>query len=677
MECGERQSTILNLFLSRLGAKAMCGIVALIKDGRPQAELAADLHRMAQTLVHRGPNDQGIHAVDGAGIGMRRLSIIDVDGGQQPIGNETNDVHVVCNGEIYNFAELRKSLEQKGHRFSTRSDAEVVVHLYEEYGQKCFEHLRGMFGIAIWDGRCKRLLLARDRLGKKPLFYAQTPDGVIAGSEIKAILAAAPELRQANPTVFAQYLQFGYIPEPQTAYRSVFRLPAGHFAVCEGGKLDLHRYWDLQFEADESLSVGEWQEQIDETLTQAVKLRLQSEVPLGIFLSGGLDSSAVAAYASRSGLKSIKTFTVGFDRPEWDESADAKLVADHLGCEHHVLPLCEQTMCGGFEQTLSDIVWHCDEPFGDASAIPTYHISKLASEHVTVILSGDGGDELFGGYTSYRGALFAQNYRTYLPAFAQNSLPSLVRSLGKVSPWKRYQIQRVAKVLEDSRLDLVPSYLRKVSIWNRSQLEDLLAPELLAGSDFAAEQQLISVLGNRQKDLVSRLSEADVKSYLLDDILVKVDRMSMAHSLEVRSPLLDHHVVELAARIPTRFKIRGGQGKDILRRVVDSQLPVRAIRKRKQGFSVPLRDWFRGRLRALVFDKLTSQNALPDGCFRQEHILETLEEHERGRVDHSNRIWQLLALNEWYQQNRQPEGASQGHAYVSTGPNSEAQPCAS
>lgn len=654
----------------------MCGIVALINKSQSSSEVAAQLDRMAQTLIHRGPNDQGIKAVDGAGVGMRRLSIIDVDGGQQPLSNEAGNIHVVCNGEIYNFAELRRDLEQKGHRFSSRSDAEVIVHLYEEYGEHCFEHLRGMFGIAIWDERSKRMLLARDRLGKKPVFYSQTQTGVVAASEIKAILTVAPELREANKDLFAQYLQFGYIPEPYTAYRSIYRLPAAHYAVYQDGQFELRRYWSLEFAADQSKSADEWQEQIDATLSDAVKLRLQSDVPLGIFLSGGLDSSAVAAYASQAVNKPIKTFTVGFDRAEWDESDDARVVAEHLGCDHHVLPLSEQAMCIEFESTLQDIVWHCDEPFGDASAIPTYHISKLASKHVTVILSGDGGDELFGGYTSYRGALFAQNYRHFVPTIAQRSLPSLVRGLAKVSPWKRYQLQRVAKILEDSRLAPAPSYLRKVSIWNRNQLENLLCPEVLSSSNFVAEQQLNSVLSNDEQDLVSRLSEADINSYLLDDILVKVDRMSMAHSLEVRSPLLDHHLVELAARIPTRFKIRGGQGKDILRRVVDSRLPVRAIRKRKQGFSVPLRDWFRGQLRALVFDSLTAKDALPGGMFDEACIHKTLAEHDRGTTDHSNRIWQLLVLNTWFQQNRDASAGRSGHAFEATCRASEVESCA-
>ena len=621
----------------------MCGIVAKFASGQPEFEISKDLSVMAGTLVHRGPNDQGLLVDQEAGIGMRRLSIIDVAGGQQPISNESNTVHVVCNGEIYNFAELREDLKQRGHHFSSGSDAEVVVHLYEEHGVDCLRHLRGMFGIALWDSERKRLLLGRDRLGKKPIFYAETQGGLLAASEIKAILAVAPELRTPNTSIFAQYLQFGYIPEPHTAFASIYRLPAGHYGVYENEKFNIQPYWELDFQSDESKTETEWSELLDATLEQAVKLRLQSEVPLGIFLSGGLDSSAIAAYAKRSGLEPIKTFTVGFDRPEWDESEDAQLVAHHLGCEHHVLPLCERTMCEEFDDTLRAIVHHTDEPFGDASAIPTYHISKLASEHVTVILSGDGGDELFGGYTSYQGALFGQRYRKLLPRAAQNSLPVIASSVAKLSPWKRYQLQRIAKVLQDSRLDPVSGYLRKVSIWNRAQLEKLLAPDVLATSDFHCESQLKTELLNEERDLVSRLSKVDISSYLLDDILVKVDRMSMAHSLEVRSPLLDHHVVELAARIPTRFKIKGNRGKEILRRVVDSQLPVRAIRKRKQGFSVPLRDWFRGRLRALVFDRLKSKDALPDSMFDHQYVCKILEAHDRGTADHSNRIWHLLA----------------------------------
>lgn len=631
----------------------MCGITGIVDPSLGAESIRAKIQQMNDAIVHRGPDDSGSVCKQGQAIGMRRLSIMDVAGGQQPISNETGDIHVVCNGEIYNFPELRADLLSKGHRFSTKSDAEAIVHLYEEHGAACLQHLRGMFGLAIWDQRTDELLIARDRLGKKPLFYAQQGDTFYFASEMKSLLVARPELAEPNYRTLGQFFQFGYIHQPETIYGDILRLPAGHYAVFSKERLQIQSYWDLSFEPDYSVSESQWKERLDQMLAEAVQVRLASEVPLGVFLSGGLDSSAVVAYAHAAGLHPLKTFTIGFDRREWDESADAERVAKHFGTEHHQLRISEADLRRSFDDTLQRIVGHCDEPFGDASAIPTYHVSRLAREHVTVILSGDGGDELFAGYSSYRGALFAQRYRRLLPyALGRHVLPGMVSTCSRVLPGSlRYQAQRIARILRDSALPLEQAYREKTSVWRVGELNELLTPDLIDRVEYLGDQYLPDALWDRmsgREDLVGRLTEVDIHSYLLDDILVKVDRMSMAHSLEVRSPLLDHNVVELAAKIPTHFKIRAGAGKYIFRETVRERLPPRTLRKGKQGFSVPLRDWFRGPMAGMVHDYLGPGGYLPDNLFRPAKVESILQEHRRGTADHANKIWLMLTFAEWY-----------------------------
>ena len=391
----------------------MCGIAGLVDPAVPAAPLKRIVSRMTDTLFHRGPDEEGLFVADGVGLGMRRLSIIDVAGGRQPIANEDGSVQVVFNGEIYNYLELRKELSRRGHVFRTNSDTEVIAHLYEEKGVETFADLRGMFAVALWDRRARRLVLARDRMGKKPLFYAQRGNALLFGSEIKAILAADPTLAEPDVDSLGPYLQYGVVPEPRTMFRHIRKLPAGHWLVHEGGETTVAPYWRLEFVDDEAAAPSRKQviEELDRLLEEAVRIRLMSEVPLGIFLSGGLDSTTIVAYAHKAGLRPIKTFTIGFDRRQWDESADAEVVARHFGTDHHVLTLREQDLADRLPDTVLTLVRHFDEPFGDSSALPTYYVSKLAREHVTVILSGDGGDELFAGYTAYKGLRFAHHYQ--------------------------------------------------------------------------------------------------------------------------------------------------------------------------------------------------------------------------------------------------------------------------
>ncbi|MEZ6091539.1 MAG: asparagine synthase (glutamine-hydrolyzing) [Pirellulaceae bacterium] len=632
----------------------MCGITGIIDPALSSDQIDASLHRMNDVIVHRGPDDFGHVIGQGLGIGMRRLSIIDVGGGHQPIDNEAGDIHVVCNGEIYNFVELRKELIAKGHIFSTGSDAEVIVHLYEDLGDECFTQLRGMFGAAIFDRRKHRIVVARDRLGKKPLYYAALGERFWFGSEMKSLLAVEPKLREPDYRTLGHFLQFGFIPEPETIYRHIHQLPAGHLGVHEAGGWSMRPFWELKFDPDEQASEEEWIQRLDAELREATRIRLHSDVPLGVFLSGGLDSSAIVAYAHAAGLNPIKTFTIGFDRAEWDESADALRVAEHYKTDHHMLRISEADLCASFDETLQAIIHHTDQPFGDSSAIPTYAVSRLAREHVTVILSGDGGDELFAGYSSYRGALFAQRYRRLVPSLiGRHVLPNLAQGAAAVLPGNtRYKMLRVAKVLRDSALPFPQAYRDKSSIWRVEQINRLLSSDLIAndsylGSRYMPERHWRTFM-NDDRDVVSRLCEIDVQSYMRDDILVKVDRMSMAHSLEVRSPLLDHKVVELAASMPTGMKIRDGQGKYVLRRLMADKLPARTLRKGKQGFAVPLRDWFRGSLRDLVHDRLNCESGLPSDMFQRGAIERLLREHDKGLVDHSQRIWLLLTFATWH-----------------------------
>ncbi len=642
----------------------MCGIAGMIDPSRDANDMRRAARRMTDVIIHRGPDDQGAYVEDGVSIAMRRLSIIDLAGGHQPIANEADDIHVVCNGEIYNFAELREQLLAAGHRFTTQSDTEVIVHLYEQHGVDCFQYLRGMFGIAIWDRTNRRLVLGRDRLGKKPLYYAHQKDRLWFGSEIKSLLAAEPQLNQADYSTLAEFFQFGYLHEPKTFYQAILKLPAAHYAVFERGQLTIQPYWRFSFQPDDQPTLLQWEDRLDALLEDCVRVRLRSDVPLGVFLSGGIDSSAVVAYAHQAGLHPLKTFTIGFDRDEWDESEDAWRIAKHFETDHHVLRLSSTDLKRHFADTLLEIVRHFDEPFGDASALPTYHVSKLAREHVTVILSGDGGDELFAGYNSYRGALFGTRYRSMLPNWlGRHVLPSLTDAAANSLPQRhRYALRRAAKVMRDSALPFAAGYRDKISIWTPREVRELLRQDVLDQSDFAGDQYLPDSLWTilqSSGDIVSRLSEIDIRSYLVDDILVKVDRMSMAHSLEVRSPLLDHHMLEFAATIPSRFKVERNTGKALLRRVLDRHLPPRTINKAKQGFSVPLRDWFRHGFSELLGDYLLGGSSrLPGDVFVQSKVEAVLDEHRRGVADHGRKIWLLLVFAAWqdqYQQGGAPQ----------------------
>ncbi|NNL87160.1 MAG: asparagine synthase (glutamine-hydrolyzing) [Myxococcales bacterium] len=634
----------------------MCGIAGLLDPRLAASEIQQTLARMTASLVHRGPDDHGAFHGDGVGIGMRRLSIMDVAGGHQPLSNEDGSVHLICNGEIYNHEELRQQLTSRGHRFRTRSDSEVIVHLYEEKGADFPSELRGMFAIAIWDTRRQRLVLARDRLGKKPLFFALSHDRLLFGSEIKALLSADPTLAESDSEALVSYLRFGFVPEPRTMFRRVKKLSAANILVHEAGETSIRRYWNLDFAPDASPSIDgqQWRSELEALLEESVAIRLMSEVPLGVFLSGGLDSSAIVAFARRSGLDPLKTFTIGFDRPEWDESHDAEIVAKHFGTEHHVLRLTEGEIKQSLPETLFQLVRHFDEPFADQSSLPTYMISKLAREYVTVILSGDGGDELFAGYNTYQGIKFSEYYRQLPHWLGARLMPWAAERAAAFLP-QRHQdaARRVRRVLRESYGSFKQSYYDKSSVFGDDVLRRVLRPELhaLIGPGTTHFPSHIEPIFEEPWPTLNQQSCVDLRLHLLEGMLVKVDRMSMAHSLEVRSPFLDHRLVELAARMPPAMKLRVWEKKAVLRDVLRPMLPTRTLRKPKQGFRVPLREWLRTSFDELCGDLLESQRgSLPGEIFEGDAVGQLAHAHRTGRADHSRELWALLNYAAWHEQ---------------------------
>jgi asparagine synthase (glutamine-hydrolysing) len=507
-----------------------------------------------------------------------------------------------------------------------------------------------MFGIAIWDAKRRRLVLGRDRLGKKPLFYAEIGGRFLFASEIKALLAAAPEAAELDGDAIVPYFRFGFIPEPRTMYRRIRKLPAAHWLVYENGQITIGAYWQLRFHTDDR--PRDWVQELDQTLAESVRLRLMSEVPLGVFLSGGLDSSAVAAYAQRVSNQQVKTFTIGFDVPAWDESSDAALVARHCGTDHRVLTLSQSDLTRDLPGTLVQLVRHVDEPFGDSSALPTFMVSKLAREHVTVVLGGDGGDELFAGYSIYRGLRFRETYSMLPKWLGGQALPALAAfGASHVHSHRRYALLRAAKVLADSALPLEEAYASKQALCTNSLLQRLLTPAFASGLSCPQASSLprdVHAVMASDLPLVSKISYADIRFGLLEDMLVKVDRMTMAHSLELRAPFLDHRLVELAAAMPPSLKLRGQESKAILREVLRRYLPPETLRKRKQGFGVPLGDWIREGLGEMVSDYLEADNGRAlQGFVEPAAVRQVLTDHRAGRADYRSQIWLLLNLAVW------------------------------
>ncbi len=616
----------------------MCGICGVVDLGTPAVVDGAVLRRMNGALRHRGPDEEGYHEGQHVALAMCRLRVIDPAGGSQPMANENGAVWLVYNGEVYNFRELRSDLEARGHRFRTRSDTEVIVHAYEAFGADCVRKLRGMFAFALWDAARQRLVLARDRLGIKPLYYWQRGGRLAFASELKALLQLPDLRRELDLEALDLYLTYGYVPGPPTAFRGVRKLPPGHVLALDRSGLRVERYWDFVPAERPSRSLGDCVAELRERLQEAVRSHLVSDVPLGAFLSGGLDSSTVVALMSLEGVPPVRTFSVGFREARFDELPYARQLAERYGTEHREVVVGPEVA-----GRLPELLAHFDEPFGDSSAIPTYLVSELARRHVTVVLTGDGGDEVFCGYEwQRRYEVLKLLYR--LPARLRAWAPQLAHLL----PAGRWR-QRGRGLLADLSLSPAEGYLRRMTLFDASWRRELYHDDLRAALDghdgLEALRAWLDALPGA--DFRNRMLYADTHFYCPEDCLTKVDRMTMAWSLEARVPLLDHEVVEFMATVPPEWKLRGFTSKYLLRRAIADLLPPALLRKRKQGFSVPVGPWLRGPLYPLAADLLLDGRATKRGWLRPDAVRRLLDEHRAGRADHGHRLYALLGLEVW------------------------------
>jgi asparagine synthase (glutamine-hydrolysing) len=623
----------------------MCGIcgASALSGGNPGIDENI-LALMSQNLTHRGPDDHGCYISEYTMLGMRRLSIIDLVSGQQPITNEDKTIRVVYNGEIYNFREIRAELLAKGHTFSTNSDTEIILHAYEEYGDECVQKFNGMFAFGIWDERSKRLLLVRDRLGIKPLYYSFQKDTLIFGSEIKAILAHPMVRRDIDLTALDHFLTLEYIPGPRTIFEQIKKLPPGHRLVFQDGNLKIERYWEIPFRriTDDEDTCAEILFQL---LKDSVEGQMISDVPLGAFLSGGIDSSAIVAMMSQITPGNVRTFSIGFDDSSYNELPTARAVAAHFGTIHE-----EEVLKPDIASMAEHLVCHMDEPFGDFSIFPTYLVSRLARRQVKVVLSGDGGDELFGGYDTYI-AQRLDNYYSKLPASLRRTF--LPVFMDKVPPQrvKKGIINKAKRLIEGSVLPASLQHTRWMIFTSQADKDRLYMPDLRASLNGRSAESLLQEYFSKAAPFepLAQQQYVDINTYLVDDILVKVDRMSMAASLEARVPYLDHRVVELAVNLPASMKLRGMQTKVILRKAMKQVLPDFVLKKPKQGFSIPVKSWLRGPLKPLMTDLLSEASLCKRGYFVPATVHQWMNEHLEGRANHSHRLWSLMVLELWSQ----------------------------
>jgi asparagine synthase (glutamine-hydrolysing) len=620
----------------------MCGIAGFVESSASAAPLNAAarqdlIQRMCDVIRHRGPDDEGMLVDDGVALGMRRLSIIDLSTGHQPIHNEDRTMWIVFNGEIYNFRELRNELAAAGHRFYTASDTEVIVHAYEAWGTAAIARLRGMFGLAIWDARSRTLLIARDRIGIKPLHYAEVKGRLYFGSEIKSLLEAPDLPRDLDLGALDHYLSFLYTPRDRSIFTNIRKLPPGHLLTWRDGQATVQQYWQLP--ADESYTGSEEDAVRDlrAVLSDAVRSHLVSDVPLGAFLSGGIDSSLVVGLMAQTSGARVKTFSIGFDEAEFDELEHARRVAQHFGTDHHEFVVKPDAI-----SILDRLVSHCDEPFADPSAIPTWYVSEMARRRVTVVLSGDGGDELFGGYERYVPHARVMAFDRYTPA-------ALRRAAAIVAARLPHGV-RGRNFLRHVGRDTEGRYIDSIRFFAADEKPALLTSDVVRALDGANAEALLARHFERYAHLAwpTQMMRFDAETYLPEDVLTKVDRMSMAHSIESCVPLLDNEVIRFACSLPASLKIRNGRHKHVLKEVAAALLPAEILNRRKQGFGVPLGVWFRGNLRELFADTLLSPAALQRGYFEPRFVRRLVEEHLSGRRDHTWRLWQLVVFERWH-----------------------------
>lgn len=610
----------------------MCGIAGVAtRDGLREGDSQL-VDRMLRSLAHRGPDDQFMLGDRKAMLGARRLSIIDLEGGRQPLDDESGLILATQNGEIYNYIELRDDLERRGHAFKSRSDTETIVHLYEEYGTSFVDHLRGMFAIAIWDGRTGRLVLARDRLGKKPLYWRLAGDRLTYGSELKAVLEDPAVERVVDRDALALYLQYQYVPAPWSILRGFAQLPAAGILIWDGGTPDVRRYWTPTYEPKVRRDLREDEDEGLAMIREAVRLRLRSDVPVGVFLSGGMDSSIVTAVMAEASAETVRTFSIGFENQAFDELPYARAVAQRFGTMH-----TEEIVRLDAIELLPDLADHFDEPFGDPSAIPTFRVAQLASHQLKVVLTGDGGDESFGGYQRY------QSHRRYAGLdVVPGPLLRLASRSGRLATTPFGSRSRLRRRLRIAGLGSDERYVELMSIFGADE-----RARLMPGRNGVSSSFLLDVLRKGPSDPTDRVLRADLLTYLPDDLLVKMDRATMANSLEARAPLLDHHLVEFAARLPVDRKIDGSNSKVLLRSIAKRLMPAEHVDRPKMGFSPPTGDWFRGSL-GVRFQELV---LAPDAALR-DHLDATaaaslFAEHRSGRAEHEHQLWMLLMFELW------------------------------
>jgi asparagine synthase (glutamine-hydrolysing) len=620
----------------------MCGIAGFIESEKTNpAKVEARLDAMCKIITHRGPDEQGMTVQGRAALGMRRLSIIDLKGGQQPIFNRDESMCIVFNGEIYNYQDLRTDLQKRGYYFKTHSDTETILHAYEEYGENCVDHLRGMFAFAIWDKSEESLFIARDRVGKKPLFYAQVNGQFVFGSELKVLLEHGEISRDLDLSALDSYLTFGYVPEEFCIFKDVKKLLPGHHLTFKNNRIETKKYWDFNYLKPVAIKTEtEYIEQLREKIIEAVKVRLISEVPLGAFLSGGVDSSAIVGTMAKLSDQPVKTFSIGFNEDRFNELKFARVAAKHFKTDHH-----EFIVTPDLVEMADELAWHFDEPFADPSSLPTFMVAKMARDFVTVVLSGDGGDELFAGYTRYR-VDKKRNGFANLPAFVRRSVQKVSEKLPHGAKGKNY--------LYNASLDSIDRYIDSVSHFNKLRRKSLYSKEFLMnlnGRFGVAENVFQSFAGQiNSGNPTDNLLYLDSKTYLPSDILVKVDRMTMAASLEARTPLLDHELIEFVQNIPTELKLKGLETKYIFKKAMEGIVPHEILYREKQGFGVPINEWINLQLRDKIHETLSQTRTQQRGYFDKKYIQTILDEHHKNRRDHSYSLWILWMLELWHRQ---------------------------
>ncbi|HEX9960774.1 MAG TPA: asparagine synthase (glutamine-hydrolyzing) [Pyrinomonadaceae bacterium] len=624
----------------------MCGIVGIVNQiSRPvEREI---LEKMNRAILHRGPDEDGFYVNENAGMAMRRLAIIDLAGGQQPMHNPSKTAWLVFNGEIYNFQELRADLEKRGHEFYTDSDTEIILHLYDEYGADCLSFLRGMFALAIWDEREKSLFLARDRVGKKPILYSHRPNGdLIFGSEFQALLEHPDIDREVDTEAIHQYLTFSCVPAPLTAFRQIRKLEPGHWLRWKNGEIKTQRYWTPDFSNKIKITEEEAVEETLRILREATKMRLISEVPLGAFLSGGVDSSTVVALMAEASEKPVKTFSIGFEEQDFSELKYARRVAEHIGAEHHEFIVKPDAI-----EVLPTLVEHYGEPFADSSAIPTFYVSKETRKHVTVALNGDGGDETFAGYERYFAIQLAEKYKK-IPAILRKSVIEPAAAFLPTSMGQHSRVKSAKNFLAVSSMPKANLYLRWMSAINEDLKTELYTENF---KQKTSADSTASVLQNwfskaNGAGAIDAMLLTDTMTYLPNDLLVKVDIASMANSLEARSPFLDHKVIEFAASLPEKIKVRGTETKYLLKKAASRVVPREVLYRRKMGFGIPVGYWLRNEMKDFMFETLLSEKSFKRGLFKPETVQRLVAEHVAEKQNHTYPLWTLLMLELWFRQ---------------------------